>query len=289
MDHSHRGDSSRAIDCYRQYLRPTSPLHVSFRILFTNLLNLSKVCCWAGLPGHSRANCGTCGDVNFDSWKATGQSGTRLVQTFISLHWASSNENFLRIVIIRHTYSSKFTATVLKPSWTSPITFPPFATRSASSSLCGSSAEDYPVSYSFPFYGKLFQLTIFPPSSPQFRSAVSNFDQALRTGMLGGLVRTLGLPEEAGTGIGPFLRAVQEQAEMERSSESNNTMDTDWIPVSPPFVFLDMTFCYPFGGPAPGDKSHPRIWIISFVIVRVKLGGAVMNIFLPPPWNVRIP
>jgi len=45
--------------------------------------------------------------------------------------------------------------------------------------------------------------------------------------MLGGLVRTLGLPEEAGTGIGPFLRAVQEQAEMERSSESNNTMDTD--------------------------------------------------------------
>ncbi len=45
--------------------------------------------------------------------------------------------------------------------------------------------------------------------------------------MLGGLVRTLGLPEEAGTGIGPFLRAVQEQAERERGSESNNTMDTD--------------------------------------------------------------
>ncbi|KAF9527554.1 proteasome complex subunit Rpn13 ubiquitin receptor-domain-containing protein [Crepidotus variabilis] len=60
--------------------------------------------------------------------------------------------------------------------------------------------------------------------SPQFRSAVSNFDQALRTGMLGGLVRTLGLPEEAGTGIGPFLRAIQEQADRE---QDNNTMDTD--------------------------------------------------------------
>ncbi|KAF9481179.1 adhesion regulating molecule [Pholiota conissans] len=59
--------------------------------------------------------------------------------------------------------------------------------------------------------------------SPQFRAAVSNFDQALRTGLLGGLVRTLGLPEEAGTGVGPFLRAIQEQADR----ESNNSMDTD--------------------------------------------------------------
>ncbi|KAF8908918.1 proteasome complex subunit Rpn13 ubiquitin receptor-domain-containing protein [Gymnopilus junonius] len=59
--------------------------------------------------------------------------------------------------------------------------------------------------------------------SPQFRAAVSNFDQALRTGLLGGLVRTLGLPEEAGTGVGPFLRAIQEQADRER----NNNMDTD--------------------------------------------------------------
>ncbi|KAF8964214.1 proteasome complex subunit Rpn13 ubiquitin receptor-domain-containing protein [Flammula alnicola] len=59
--------------------------------------------------------------------------------------------------------------------------------------------------------------------SPQFRAAVSNFDQALRTGLLGGLVRSLGLPEEAGTGIGPFLRAIQEQADRERS----NSMDTD--------------------------------------------------------------
>lgn len=65
-------------------------------------------------------------------------------------------------------------------------------------------------------------------SSPQFRAAVANFDQALRTGMLGGLVRTLGLPEEAGTGVGSFLRAIQEQADREGNSErDNNTMDTD--------------------------------------------------------------
>ncbi|KAF9013464.1 adhesion regulating molecule [Cyathus striatus] len=63
--------------------------------------------------------------------------------------------------------------------------------------------------------------------SPQFRAAVSSFDQALRTGLLGNLVRGLGLPEEAGTGIGPFLRAVQEQADRENSGGGSNTMDTD--------------------------------------------------------------
>ncbi|KAJ7175752.1 adhesion regulating molecule [Mycena filopes] len=65
-------------------------------------------------------------------------------------------------------------------------------------------------------------------NSPQFRSAVSSFDQALRTGLLGGLVRNLGLPEEAGTGIEPFLRAVQEQANKENASgSSDDRMDTD--------------------------------------------------------------
>jgi len=63
-------------------------------------------------------------------------------------------------------------------------------------------------------------------SSTQFRSAVSSFDQALRTGLLGGLVRGLGLPEEAGTGIEPFLRAVQEQADRENRSDEDR-MDTD--------------------------------------------------------------
>ncbi|OBZ71571.1 hypothetical protein A0H81_08419, partial [Grifola frondosa] len=57
------------------------------------------------------------------------------------------------------------------------------------------------------------------------RAAVRNFDQALRTGLLGGLVRGLGLPEEAGTGIEAFLRAIQEQAREE--AESGDHMDTD--------------------------------------------------------------
>ncbi|TFL02387.1 proteasome complex subunit Rpn13 ubiquitin receptor-domain-containing protein [Pterulicium gracile] len=54
-------------------------------------------------------------------------------------------------------------------------------------------------------------------SSPQFRSSVASFDQALRTGLLGNLVRGLGLPEEAGTGFEPFLRSVQGQADRENA------------------------------------------------------------------------
>ncbi|KAK2465227.1 hypothetical protein APHAL10511_002581 [Amanita phalloides] len=67
-------------------------------------------------------------------------------------------------------------------------------------------------------------------SSPQFRSAVANFDQALRTGLLGGLVRSLGLPEEAGTGIEPFLRAIQDQANRDRGPSDqggSDRMETD--------------------------------------------------------------
>ncbi|TFK73569.1 adhesion regulating molecule [Pluteus cervinus] len=72
-------------------------------------------------------------------------------------------------------------------------------------------------------------------SSPQFRAAVAHFDQALRTGLLGNMVRGLGLPDEAGSGVVPFLRAVQEQADRERNSggsgsgggSGEDTMDTD--------------------------------------------------------------
>jgi len=63
-------------------------------------------------------------------------------------------------------------------------------------------------------------------NSPQFRAAVRNFDLALRTGLLGGLVRGLGLPDEAGTGIEPFLRAIQEQANNESETRGEN-METD--------------------------------------------------------------
>ncbi|KAH7885037.1 adhesion regulating molecule [Phlebopus sp. FC_14] len=44
--------------------------------------------------------------------------------------------------------------------------------------------------------------------SPQFRAAVVQLDRALRTGALGGFVRSLGLPESAGTGVNAFLRAI---------------------------------------------------------------------------------
>ena len=63
-------------------------------------------------------------------------------------------------------------------------------------------------------------------TSPQFRAAVRNLDMALRTGLLGGLVRSLGLPEEAGTGIEPFLRALQDQARREEG-EGGDSMETD--------------------------------------------------------------
>ncbi len=60
-------------------------------------------------------------------------------------------------------------------------------------------------------------------SSPQFQEAVRSFDQALHTGLLGGLVRSLGLPEDAGTGVEPFLRAVQSQADREGSGGSSSS------------------------------------------------------------------
>ncbi|KAI9509213.1 adhesion regulating molecule [Russula earlei] len=62
-------------------------------------------------------------------------------------------------------------------------------------------------------------------SSQQFRAAVANFDRALRTGLLGGLVRQLGLPEEAGTSVEAFLRAIRDQAG--GSGSGGESMDTD--------------------------------------------------------------
>ena len=78
----------------------------------------------------------------------------------------------------------------------------------------------------------------FPPSedvlrrvisSAQFRSAVAELDRALSTGLLGDLVRGLGLPESAGTGIEPFIRAIAEQARQQQSDSgsSGDTMHTD--------------------------------------------------------------
>ena len=56
-------------------------------------------------------------------------------------------------------------------------------------------------------------------ASPQFRSAVTNLDQALRVGLLGGFVRGLGLPEEAGTSVEAFLEAIRDQAASDDSMQ----------------------------------------------------------------------
>ncbi|CUA75181.1 hypothetical protein RSOLAG22IIIB_01829 [Rhizoctonia solani] len=49
-------------------------------------------------------------------------------------------------------------------------------------------------------------------SSAPFRASVRSLDQALSTGLLGGLVTSLGMPVEAGLGIHPFLEAIKVQA-----------------------------------------------------------------------------
>ena len=62
-------------------------------------------------------------------------------------------------------------------------------------------------------------------NSLQFRVAVAQLDRALRTGVLGGFVRNLGLPESAGTGVGAFLRAIGEQARREGSGQGKGGAD----------------------------------------------------------------
>ncbi|KAJ1310103.1 hypothetical protein OPQ81_006851 [Rhizoctonia solani] len=49
-------------------------------------------------------------------------------------------------------------------------------------------------------------------ASAPFRASVRSLDQALSTGLLGGLVANLGMPIEAGLGIHPFLEAIKMQA-----------------------------------------------------------------------------
>ncbi|CAE6427171.1 unnamed protein product [Rhizoctonia solani] len=49
-------------------------------------------------------------------------------------------------------------------------------------------------------------------ASAPFRASVRSLDQALSTGLLGGLVANLGMPVEAGLGIHPFLEAIKAQA-----------------------------------------------------------------------------
>lgn len=62
-------------------------------------------------------------------------------------------------------------------------------------------------------------------TSPPFRSCVAQLDRALRTGALGGFVRSLGLPESAGMDVSAFLAAIAEQARQESGTEEQ--MDED--------------------------------------------------------------
>ncbi len=64
--------------------------------------------------------------------------------------------------------------------------------------------------------------------SPPFQAQVRALDRALQTGLVGNLVVGLGLPEEAGLGIRPFLKAIQDQAESQEPKESSgDSMETD--------------------------------------------------------------
>jgi 26S proteasome regulatory subunit N13 len=59
-------------------------------------------------------------------------------------------------------------------------------------------------------------------------TAVRGLDRALRTGMLGGLVQGLGLPQSAGTGVEAFLKAIGEQAgSSDATANEGGAMETD--------------------------------------------------------------
>lgn len=64
--------------------------------------------------------------------------------------------------------------------------------------------------------------------SPTFQAQVRALDRALQTGLVGNLVVGLGLPEEAGLGLRPFLEAIQEQARKKKAeSGGDELMETD--------------------------------------------------------------
>ncbi len=62
--------------------------------------------------------------------------------------------------------------------------------------------------------------------SAPFQAGVRQFDQALSTGLLQGLVVGLGLPQDAGLGVGPFLEAIKEQAKKDPGDSGEEKMDS---------------------------------------------------------------
>ncbi|KDN51591.1 hypothetical protein RSAG8_00136, partial [Rhizoctonia solani AG-8 WAC10335] len=64
-------------------------------------------------------------------------------------------------------------------------------------------------------------------ASAPFRASVRSLDQALSTGLLGGLVVNLGMPVEAGLGIHPFLEAIKTQAKSQDETMRDGQDDED--------------------------------------------------------------
>lgn len=67
-------------------------------------------------------------------------------------------------------------------------------------------------------------------TAPQFSDAVGSLEEALRAGGLpGSVMRELGLPEEAGTGVSAFLEALRglKKDDQEEKQKDDNAMDED--------------------------------------------------------------
>ncbi|KIJ53435.1 hypothetical protein M422DRAFT_25317, partial [Sphaerobolus stellatus SS14] len=146
------------------------------------------------------------------------QASTSTAQPQLQLTQAQMDEirNVLGQMRSRDTGAAAAPSVVISDILTPENLAPVFSNRDLVQSIFPSLPSDLPV----PPSAESLQRVI---ESPQFQSAVRSLDQALATGLLGGLVRSLGLPEEAGTGIEAFLRAIKEQAEKDRD---NNTMET---------------------------------------------------------------
>ena len=107
---------------------------------------------------------------------------------------------------------------ILTPTILRPI----LSSASLRASLFPHLPTDLPLSASEPTEADITAVI----NSSQFQEGVRSLDRALRTGLLGGLVQGLGLPEEAGLGVEQFLKAIGEQAEKKKSEGAGGAMDT---------------------------------------------------------------
>lgn len=116
-----------------------------------------------------------------------------------------------------------FADTRLQDILTPQLLTPLFSSPELLRSLVPSLPSDLPVS-SPPTAAEMTAVV----ESAQFQEGVRGLDRALRTGMLGGLVQGLGLPESAGTSVEHFLRAIGEQAGgSDAPADEGGAMETD--------------------------------------------------------------